>query len=154
MAEHIKLCKGDCLESLGVPDYCRIVYDDSLLPEVGDIVACSSEFGSMQIMLKQLLSKATPEEKAFVYTSFSDPRKNFGFYTPKIYGVLIKCLETDSEKVVWDQTQILERTWSNDRNYLCPDCKRYFHKSKIIFNGMDGACEECWKKRNECEDVI
>jgi hypothetical protein len=38
--------------------------------------------------------------------------------------------------------------------WICPDCKGYFHRSEMIFSGMDGACEECWKKRNKCEDVI
>ena len=55
------------------------------------------------------------------------------------------CLEAQGQKII---EICFGETWT------CPDCKKEVSKSEMIFSGLDGACVDCWKKRNECEDVI
>ena len=36
----------------------------------------------------------------------------------------------------------------------CPHCMRFFPENEIYFNGMSGACEECWNDIvTECDPV-
>jgi len=102
MPQIISRCYGDCQERVGIPNGCRIVYDKSIKPQIGDIVVCSDKYGSLTPMVKLLIG--FDGRKGIVSTQFSDKGRDFTFSTPSIYGVLVKCLALDSDNIVWSKT--------------------------------------------------
>lgn len=97
----VKYCFGACQGRAGIPDRCRIVYDKSIQPKIGDIVVCDTPYGSLIQQVKKLIG--FENGKGIVSTQFADKSKDYQFKTPRIYGVLIKCLDQNEDIVIWER---------------------------------------------------
>lgn len=77
---------GDCLEGAGIPNRGRAVINRAIKPEIGDIVWCDNQFGTVNGYIKQV--KFFDGEKMVVGTNYTDKSKDYEFYCHAFYGVV------------------------------------------------------------------
>lgn len=80
--------RGDCLERVGlkIPHGANAIIDRSITPEVGDLVHCDNELGTICGFIKQV--KEIRGDTVIVGTAYIDESKDFTFEACSIFGVV------------------------------------------------------------------
>lgn len=80
--------RGDCLERAGlrIPHGALAIIDCSITPQIGDLVHCDNEFGTIHGYIKQV--KEFRGETIIVGTAYEDESRDYTFEASVIYGVL------------------------------------------------------------------
>lgn len=80
--------RGDCLERVGlkIPHGANAIIDRSITPEVGDLVHCDNELGTIHGFIKQV--KEIRGDTVIVGTAYIDESKDFTFEAYSIFGVV------------------------------------------------------------------
>ena len=80
--------RGDCLERAGlkIPHGANAIIDRSITPEVGDLVHCDNELGTIHGFIKQV--KEIRGDTVIVGTAYIDESKDFTFEASSIFGVV------------------------------------------------------------------
>lgn len=118
---------GACLERIGIPNGGIAVIDREAKPNVFDVVWCDTACSSIGGCLKQLIQTGN---KPIVHTAYIDRSKDYAFYTPKIFGVVLKVMDYD-RNVVWERPEPIEYApvrhgrWIDCSNgWMCSFCEK------------------------------
>ena len=90
---------GDCLEAIGIPQKGFAVIDREEKPRPFDVVWCNNPVGTATGYLKQIVQTGG---KAIVRTRYIDRERDYQFYAPEVYGVVLR-VEDEKQNVVWER---------------------------------------------------
>lgn len=139
---------GSCLEGIGIPDGGIAVIDRDMQPNIFDVVYCNNPVGAISGFLKQIVQTG---KNAIVRTRYLDDSKNFMFFAPEIYGVVLEVLDFD-RNVVWrrpepvEYTKVHHASWKRiDENLLkCTRCFAWVRKDCVEGkNNPPSFCPNC-----------
>ena len=146
---------GDCLEGIGFPNGGVALVDYDAQPMVFDVVMCETTAGSIAPAFKQVLKVVNEGSgmKHIVHTCYADRERNFMFWTPHIFGVVLSA-ENEDGVIVWERPEHAELMevrhayWEpysgtgGERNFRCSSCRKFkFHNGEM--RRKYKHCPEC-----------
>ena len=95
-------CYGECLEGSGrvMPNGGIAVIDRNGKPQVGDVVHCTRNAGTLTSYLKRVESI---DSEITVGTRYIDASRDFSFIAREIFGVLLQVLDRETGAVIWEK---------------------------------------------------
>lgn len=144
---------GDCLEGIGIPNGGIAVVDRDVKPNVFDVVWCDIALGGISGCLKQIIQTG---DRPIVHTVYKDHDRDFAFYSPKIFGVVLKVMDYD-RNVVWERPEPVEYApvkhgrwvrYYDDKYIMCSSCEESFWSE---YGGVTNYCPNCGAKMEEEE---
>lgn len=149
---------GDCLEKIGIPNGGIALVDYDEIPRVFDVVLCETTAGGITPVLKQVLQVVNNGSglKHIVHTRHIDRERDYMFWTPHIFGVVLQ-VKTEDGVIVWERPEPEERmmvvhaywepytTSDGVRNFRCSACRKFrFHNGEM--RRKYKHCPECAAK--------
>ena len=134
------------MEGIGVPNGGTALVDRDMEPRLGDVVWCDCVVGgAIGGMLKQLVRTG---KSPVVRTRYKDGKRDFMFYTPQIFGVVLEIRDREGVPV-WkrpersDYEMIKDSCWIQEDegskwDAHCRECG-----CKVRYNGIDGEWNRC-----------
>ena len=95
-------CYGDCLEGIGIvmPNKGIAVIDRNAMPQVGDVVHCTRNLGTITSYLKRV---ERIDGDITVGTCYIEKSRDFSFAACEIFGVLLQVLDRETGAVIWEK---------------------------------------------------
>ena len=159
---------GDCLEGIGIPNGGIAVIDRAAKPNVFDVVWCDTAVGgAINGCLKQIIQTGA---KPIVHTVYKDHERDYAFYSPQIYGVVLKVMDYD-RNVVWERPEPVEYApvkrgrwevvkpqgwdstcgYNNTERIICSECRKeapHYYTSEREHGGS--VTTGTWIKTSYC----
>ena len=152
---------GNCLGGMGIPDRGSMIIDTEETPNIFDLVHCDSPTGTITGYIKQIVQTG---KHPIVRTRYVNKDEDYLFYSPSIYGVVLKVLDSE-RKVVWERPEsVMTNGGRFDGESIRDDSINLLYgllkKAKISWNhaeakpGVDFQELKNLRRKVECIDWI
>lgn len=88
---------GESLEAIGIPKNGTAIIAIGMKPKVFDVVWCDNTIGTISGFFGEIVQTGF---HPIVRTRYKDPKKDYQFYAPSIYGVVLGVID-ETGKIVW-----------------------------------------------------